>query len=212
MSLSNVPKLQELFFQPWKLPLETLTFVDKDFYLLIEHLVGPSLSRLLKVQEINSVPILLLTADVFQHLFLNTNDFEINLLRDELLLKVNNDQLIVKDANCTKMRCLLNILHVAKERKSKQSQRIIPKSQTNCDSSLVSLPAMNATTTVATSTFTLDDQRNHLLKCIGDWSSLNDNFLNLTNFKLEDGVNFKLNLKGTTNGFHAMIECQCKVP
>jgi len=78
-ALANVPKLEELYFHPWKLPLETLTLVDDDFYSFIEHLVGTSLSKLLRIQEINSVPILLLTADIFQHLFLKVNDLETNL-------------------------------------------------------------------------------------------------------------------------------------
>jgi len=110
MSLSNVPKLQELYFHPWKLPLETLTFVDDNFYSFIEYLVGTALSNLLRVQEINSVPILLLTTDVFEHLFLQINDDEIDVLRQELLLQIDNNNLIVKNANRTKIKCLVDIL------------------------------------------------------------------------------------------------------
>ncbi|CAF1283672.1 unnamed protein product [Rotaria sordida] len=94
MSLSNVPKLQELYFHPWKLPIEILTLVDDQFYSFIEYLVGSTLSNLLRVQEINSVPILLLTTDVFEHLFLKINDVETDLLRQELLLKIDNNNLI----------------------------------------------------------------------------------------------------------------------
>ncbi|CAF5176365.1 unnamed protein product, partial [Rotaria sp. Silwood1] len=53
-------------------------------------------------------------------------------------------------------------------------------------------------------------QRNHLLKCIDDWSSLNENFLNLKEFKLEAGNNFRLVVKAGTNGVQASIECLCK--
>ena len=210
MSLSNVPKLQELHFHPWKLPLETLTLVDDQFYSFIDYLVGSTLSNLLRVQEINSVPILLLTTDVFEHLFLTTNDVETNLLRQALLLQIDNKKLIVKNANRTKMKCLLDILKIASDHIFKEGQRIAAKHQTNY-SSFANLSATPPISTANTySMLTVDDQQNHLLKCIYDWSPLNENFLNLKEFKLEEGNNFKLIVKAGTNGIQASIECQCK--
>lgn len=43
-----------------------------------------------------------------------------------------------------------------------------------------------------------------------DWSSLNENFLNLKKFKLEEGNNFRLIVKAGANGIQASIECICK--
>jgi hypothetical protein len=216
MSLVNVPKLQELFFHPHKLPLETLTLVDDDFYDFIEHLVGQTLSRLLRVQEINSVPILLLTADVFAHLFLKINDFETDLLRQELLLKIDNNNSIVKSASRTKIKCLLDILMMASDRKMKQSIRSTLTTQINPAPLLnPSATAITATTTITPTTtvssaLTLHDQRNHLLKCIDDWTSQSENYLNLKKLKLKEGENFKLNLTTGISGFEATIQCQCK--
>ncbi|CAF5200292.1 unnamed protein product, partial [Rotaria magnacalcarata] len=48
------------------------------------------------------------------------------------------------------------------------------------------------------------------LKCIDDWSSLNETFFNLKEFKLEEGNNFRLIVKAGTNGIQASIECLCK--
>ncbi|CAF3294068.1 unnamed protein product [Rotaria sp. Silwood2] len=209
MSLSNVPKLQELYFHPWKLPLETLTSVDDQFYSFIEYLVGSTLSNLLRVQEINSVPILLLTTDVFEHLFLKINDVETDLLRQGLLLKIDNN-LIVKSANRTKIKCLLDILKIASDRMFKEGQRIAPKHPINYSPLAIPSATPAVSTANTYSTLTVDDQRNHLLKCIDDWSSLNEKFLNLKEFKLEEGYNFRLIVKVGTNGIQASIECLCK--
>ncbi|UJR06645.1 hypothetical protein I4U23_010929 [Adineta vaga] len=88
-----------------------------------------------------------------------------------------------------------------------ESKRIVPKHQIN-HTSLSILPSTtnhntitaNVTTTLMHSTFTLDDQRNHSIKCIEEWSSLNENYLNLENFKLKEGQNEN----------QAPVECQCK--
>jgi hypothetical protein len=210
MSLSNVPKLQELYFHPWKLPLETLTFVDDHFYSFIKYLVGSTLSNLLRIQEINSVPILLLTTDVFEHLFLNINDDETDVLRQELLLQIDNNHLIVKSANRTKIKCLLDILKIASERVFKEGQRIATKHQINYSSFALSSSTSPVSTANTYPTLTVDDQRNHLLKCIDDWSSLNKNFFNLKEFQLEEGKNFRLIVKAGANNIQASIECQCK--
>lgn len=210
MSLTNVPKLQELYFHPWKLPLEKLILVDDEFYCFVEYLVGSTLSNLLRVQEINSVPILLLTTDVFQYLFLKINDVETDLLRQELLLQIDNNNLIVKSANRTKIKCLLDILKIASDRTLKEGRRIAPKRQINYTSFAIPSATPAVSTANTYSTLTIDDQRNHLLKCIDDWSSLNENFLNLKEFKLEEGNNFRLIVKAGTNGIQASIECLCK--
>ncbi|CAF1512672.1 unnamed protein product, partial [Rotaria sordida] len=156
---------------------------------------------------INSVPILLLTTDVFEHLFLKINDVETDLLRQELLLKIDNNNLIVKSANRTKIKCLLDILKIASDRIFKEGQRIAPKHLINYSSFAIpsATPAVSTANTYCT--LTVDDQRNHLLKCIDDWSSLNENFLNLKEFKLEEGNNFRLIVKSDTNGVQASIEC-----
>ncbi|CAF2056498.1 unnamed protein product [Rotaria magnacalcarata] len=210
MSLSNVPKLQELYFHPWKLPLETLPLVDDQFYSFIEYLVGSTLSNLLRVQEINSVPILLLTTDVFKHLFLKINDVETDLLRQELLLQIDNNNLIVKSANRTKIKCLFDILKITSDRIFQEGQRIATKHQINYSSFAIPSATPAVSTANTYSTLTVDDQRNSLLKCIDDWSSLNETFFNLKEFKLEEGNNFRLIVKAGTNGIQASIECLCK--
>ncbi|CAF1510387.1 unnamed protein product [Adineta steineri] len=210
MSLSNMPKLQELYFHPWKLPLETLTLVDDEFYSLIEYLLGSTLSSLLRAQEVNSVPILLLTTDVFEHLFLKINDVTNNFLRQELLLQIDNNNSIVKNANRTKIKCLLDISKIASDRIFKEGQRIASKHQINYSSFATPSATSAVSTANSNSTLTIDDERNHLLKCIDDWSSLNENFLNLKDFKLEEGNNFRLVVKTGTNGIQASIECLCK--
>ncbi|CAF3968996.1 unnamed protein product [Adineta steineri] len=194
MSLSNIPKLQELYFHPWKLLLETLTLVDDEFYSLIEYLLGSTLSSLLRAQEVNSVPILLLTTDVFEHLFLKINDVTNNFLRQELLLQIDNNNSIVKNANRTKIKCLLDILKIASDRIFEEGQRIASKHQINY-SSFATPSAISAVSTANShSTLTIDDERNHLLKY----------------FKLEEGNNLRLVVKTGTNGIQASIECLCK--
>ena len=216
MSLVNVPKLQELYFHPHKLPLEILTCVDDDFYDFIEYLIGPTLSRLLRVQEINSVPILLMTADVFDHLFLKINDFETDLLRQELLFKIDNSNPIVKSASRTKIKCLLNILAIASDRNMKPSKRNALTIQINSPrllfpsaTTIATIETITPTTTISP-TSTADDQKNHLLKCIDDWTSQSENHLNLKEFKLKDGENFKLNVTTGMSGIEATVECQCR--
>ncbi|UJR18781.1 hypothetical protein I4U23_005687 [Adineta vaga] len=207
MSLCNVPQLQELYFHPWKLPSETSTLVDDQFYSFIEYMAGSTLSNLLRVQEINSDPILLLTADVFEYLFLKINDPQTDLLRQDTLLQMDNNTSVVKSANRTKINCLLGILKIASDR--------INYSLFTTPSATPAIPTTNTSINAMSSgedsrLLRVNDERSHLLKCIDDWSSLNDTLLNLKNFKLKEGSNFKLNVKTGTNGIQASIECQCK--
>ncbi|CAF4729539.1 unnamed protein product, partial [Rotaria magnacalcarata] len=68
------------------------------------------------------------------HLFLKINDVETDLLRQELLLQIDNNNLIVKSANRTKIKCLLDILKITSDRIFQEGQRIATKHQINYSS------------------------------------------------------------------------------
>jgi hypothetical protein len=146
---------QNVFYDTKDLPGNILTLVDDSFYDFIEQRLGVDRSSLLKLQQINSVPCLLLTGDPCEILNLNIDDYDLNLLKNKMCFLLYDGSFVVKPGVITGFKCLRELLTKKTEEKLKHSRNTKTQLPTAPPINILTSPpsflTSSITTTISTS-------------------------------------------------------------
>jgi hypothetical protein len=144
-----------VFYDTKDLPGNILTLVDDNFYDFVEQRLGVDQSSLLKLQQINSVPCLLLTSDPCEILNMNIDDYDFNVLRKKMCFFLSDGSFIVKPGLITGFKCLRELLTKKTEEKLKQSKNTKTQLPTAPSINILTSPrsflTSSITTTISTS-------------------------------------------------------------
>jgi hypothetical protein len=146
---------QNVFYDTKNLPANILTLVDDDFYNFVEQRLGVHQSSLLKLQQINSVPCLLLTNDPCEILNLNIDDDDFNLLKTKMCFLLSDGSLVVKPGIKTGLKCLHELLTKKTEEKLKQPRNTKTQLPTAPSINILASPPSFLTSSMTTTISTL---------------------------------------------------------
>jgi hypothetical protein len=176
------------------LPADIMNLRDQQFWEFVQETTGKTEAELLKLQEINNVRSLLLTANVFSFMELKTK----NLI--ELLQKKQIE--IKKETN-------LQTVAIPSSTRTTTNDAAPATASTNISISSSSLSSANTvpSDSIADPQWTLADHKKYIIDSIGTWCDATKRSLKLEDLLLNDGQHY--HLKITDDMLNGSIVCNC---
>ena len=200
------------------LPKDVITLKDDQFYDLVEHLSSNDVSRILRIQCINSVNTFLLCKNILQSILLPTSAFDD--LREDVCLRLdhnNNNTHVIHVGIIGQIEYLTELFR----KKHFEEAKTIPKRRSTPNS--ISLPTHRLSTFTTASGGPLDstlsdgnatrnrsstfDYRSHIVSSVNKWVNSERKSSGSSSLTLVEGVNYTIETASSADTI--IVVCQC---
>lgn len=170
------------------LPDNVLSYIDKQFYDLVQELTSPNEAKILKIQLINSINSFVLTKNLLE--FINFDNADVQELKDQICFKLSNNTFVIKPGVTSNLQYLTNLFN----KKIDENQKLVKKRK------------RVSSETPTDEVLTEEQLKLTIVQSIQSWCNENQEILGLGEFYFRENDHYTITLIDTEKAF---ITCKC---